>query len=143
MAWPANSSNIITTNLDSATDSPAAARSDLKTALDELANVINGRAQTDGVAPLNSSSKIDATYLPDELNSSSSTNLTLDPDTSVVKIENILHLEPQTVAELNAYTTLAEGQLAFCSDAGPSTGEGIPVYYTGGQWRSMIDGSVI
>ena len=36
MAWPANSSNIDTTNLDSSTDSPAAARANLKTALDEL-----------------------------------------------------------------------------------------------------------
>ena len=33
MAW-ANSSNIVTTNLDAGTDSPAASRPDLKAALD-------------------------------------------------------------------------------------------------------------
>jgi len=43
MAW-ATAGNVITTNLDSGTDNPAAARPDLKAALDELKNVINGRA---------------------------------------------------------------------------------------------------
>lgn len=142
MTW-GNASNIITTNLDSGTDSPAAARSDLKAALDELTAVINGRGSASGVAPLNASSKVAATYLPDELNSTSGQNLTLDPASNIVKIENIIHLQPQTTAELNAQTGLAEGMLAFCSDAGDSAGVGIPVYYTGGQWKSMIDGSNI
>lgn len=73
MAW-ATASNVVTTNLDAGTDTPAAARPNLKAALDELIIVINGRAQASGVAPLNSSTKIDATYLPDELNTSSSTD---------------------------------------------------------------------
>jgi len=60
MAW-ATAGNVITTNLDSGTDNPAAARPDLKAALDELKNVINGRATANGVAPLNASSKLDAT----------------------------------------------------------------------------------
>ena len=142
MTW-GNASNIITTNLDSGTDSPASARENIKTALDELTNVINGRASASGVAPLNASSKVAATYLPDEINSSSGQNLTLDPDTSIVKIENIIHLQPQTTAQLNAQAGLAEGMLAFCSDAGDSAGVGIPVYFTGGQWKSMIDGANI
>ena len=61
MAW-GDSTNIVTTNLDAGTDSPAAARPDLKAALDELTLVINGRAQADGVAPLNASSKILAIF---------------------------------------------------------------------------------
>ena len=115
MAW-ATAANVITTNLDSNTDSPAAARVDIKAALDELIIVINGRGQSLGVAPLNSSTKIDATYLPDEINSSSSTALTLDPATGKVKLEEILNLKPQTVAQLNARTDIAQGDVAFCSD---------------------------
>jgi len=115
MAW-ANSANIVTTNLDAGTDSPAAARGDLKAALDELTLVINGRGQANGVAPLNAASKVAATYLPDELNTSASTDLTLDPSTDKVRIEHILNLNPQTVAELQARTDISEGDIAFCSN---------------------------
>jgi len=143
MAWPANSSNISTTNLDSSADSPAAARGDIKTALDELANVIDGRGQASGVAPLNASSKIDATYLPSEINSAAATDLTLDPTTDVVVVENIIKLTPQTVAQLGSVTSPQEGMIAFCSDGGDSALAGVPVYYTGGQWRDFRDGSIV
>jgi len=143
MAWPTNSSNIVTTNLDSSADSPAAARGDIKTALDELANVIDGRGQASGVAPLNASSKIDATYLPSEINSAAATDLTLDPTTDVVVVENIIKLTPQTIAQLQAVGTPAEGMIAFCSDGGDSALEGVPVYYAGGQWRDFRDGSIV
>jgi len=143
MAWPTNSSNIVTTNLDSSADSPAAARGDIKTALDELANVIDGRGQASGVAPLNASSKIDATYLPSEINSAAATDLTLDPTTDVVVVENIIKLTPQTIAQLQAVGTPAEGMIAFCSDGGDSALEGVPVYYANGQWRDFRDGSIV
>jgi len=115
MAW-ATAANIITTNLDANTDSPAAARVNIKAALDELVIVINGRGQSLGVAPLNSSTKIDAQYMPDEINSTASTALTLDPATGKVLLEEILNLKPQTVAQLNARTDIVQGDVAFCSD---------------------------
>jgi hypothetical protein len=120
MAW-ANATNVVTTNLDSGTDSPAAARADIKTALDELKIVINGRAQASGVAPLNASSTIDAQYLPDEINSSVSTPLTLDPATGKVFLEEILNLKPQTVSQLNARTDIVQGDVAFCSNGDSGT----------------------
>jgi hypothetical protein len=142
MTW-GNAGNVSTTNLDSGTDSPAAARADIKAAFDELSNVINGRGTASGVAPLDASSKITAAYLPDEINSSSGQDLVIDPATSVVTIENIVKLTPQTTAQLNAVAAPQEGMIAFCSDAGDSAGVGIPVYYTGGQWKSMLDGANI
>lgn len=143
MAW-ATAGNVITTNLDSGTDTPAAARPNLKAALDELIIVINGRAQASGVAPLNSSTKIDATYLPDELNSSTSTDLTLDPATGKVKIEEILNLSPQTVAQLNARTDKANGDVAFCSDGGEdSAGVGCVAVFDGTDWRAIQLGVVL
>ncbi len=143
MAW-ATAGNVITTNLDSGTDTPAAARPNLKAALDELIIVINGRAQASGVAPLNSSTKIDATYLPDELNTSTSTDLTLDPATGKVKIEEILNLSPQTVAQLNARTDKANGDVAFCSDGGEdSAGVGCVAVFDGTDWRAIQLGVVL
>lgn len=63
MTW-GNSSNVITTALDSGSDSPAAARPHLKAALDELKNVIDGRGVADGVAGLDSSGDVPLTQLP-------------------------------------------------------------------------------
>tara|TARA_E500000178_G_C16497057_1_gene519967 strand:+ start:144 stop:578 length:435 start_codon:yes stop_codon:yes gene_type:complete len=141
MAWPTNDSNIVTTNLDAGTDSPAAARADLKTALDELANVINGRNQASGVAGLNASSKISATQLPDEINSSASTDLTLDPTTGKVIIEDVAKLTPQTRANLYARSDLEDGLIAMASD-GDSTVD-TPVYYAGGVWRYFSDNTEV
>ena len=143
MAW-ATSSNVITTNLDAGTDSPAAARPNLKAALDELIIVIDGRGQASGVAPLNASTKIDATYIPDELNSTAATNLTLDPATGKVNLEEILNLAPQTVAQLNARTDQATGDVAYCSDGGgDSAGVGCIAVYDGNDWRAVQLGSVL
>jgi len=143
MAW-ATSSNIITTNLDSGTDSPAAARADLKAALDELVLVIDGRDQANGVAGLNASLKLSASQLPDEINSASGNNLTLDPDTGKVAIEEILNLAPQTAAQLNARTDQATGDVAFCSDGGDdSAGVGCIAVYDGTDWRAVQLGAVL
>lgn len=141
MAWPANDSNIDTTNLDSGTDSPAAARANLKTALDELANVINGRNQASGVAGLDASSKISALQLPDEINSSASTNLTLDPTTGVVVIEDVVQLNPVAFASLPA--SPVKGQVAYLTTDGASTSKDLPIYYNGSSWRYFSDDSAV
>ena len=137
MAW-GNSSNVVTTNLDSGTDSPAAARGDIKNAFDELTAVIDGRNTASGVAGLDASSKINAAQIPDELNSSTSADLTLDPDTGKVKIEEIVNLKPQTVAQLTARSDAAEGDVAYCSDGGTDSG-GAPclAVYTGSSWKTI------
>jgi|TARA_R100000479_G_C6323504_1_gene178682 hypothetical protein len=143
MGW-ATAGNVITTNLDAGTDSPAAARPDLKAALDELTNVINGRGTSNGVASLDSNTKIPVAQIPDELNSSSSTNLTLDPATGKVALEEILNLSPQTVAQLNARTDKANGDVAFCSDGGgDSAGVGCIAVYDGNDWRAIQLGAVL
>ena len=140
MAW-ANSSNVSTTNLDAGTDSPAAARGDLKAAMDELILVIDGRGQANGVAPLNASSKILATYLPDELNTTAATDLTLDPSTDKVNIEHIINLNAQTVAELNARTDQTAGDIAYCSDG--DAGSACIAVYNGTDWKAVSLGATI
>lgn len=63
MTW-GNPANVVTTNLDNASDSPANARPDIKMAFDELTNVINGRGAASGVASLDSTTKIPSAQLP-------------------------------------------------------------------------------
>jgi len=143
MGW-GNSSNVSTTNLDAGTDNPAAARPDIKAALDELTAVIDGRATANGVAPLDATAKIAATYLPDEINSTTATNLTLDPATGKVALEEILNLKPQTAAQLNARTDQATGDVAYCSDGGDdSAGVGCIAVYDGNDWRAVQLGTVL
>ena len=120
MAW-ATSSNVSTTNLDAGTASPAAARADIKVAFDELKIVIDGRNTANGVAPLDAASLIPAANLPNEINSSSGQALTLDPSSGKVNLEEILNLKPQTVAQLNARTDIARGDIAFCTNGSAGT----------------------
>jgi len=140
MAW-GTSTNVITTNLDSGTDSPAAARADIKSAFDELKEVIDGRNTANGVAGLDASQKITISQIPDELNSSSGVNLTLDPNTGKVNLEEILNLAPQTVTQLNARSDQAEGDVAYCSNG--DAGSKCIAIYDGSNWKVVSLGATI
>ena len=134
-AFPVNANNIVTTNLSAGTDDPSQARANLKAALDEITNIINARGEASGIASLDSNTLIPAAQIPNELNSSSGQNLTLDPATGKVKLEEILNLAPQTVSELNGRSDLAEGDVAYCSDGGSdSASEPCLAVYTGSSW---------
>jgi len=141
MAWPANANNISTTHLDSGSDNPASSRSDLKAALDEITNLINGRNEASGVAGLDASSKISNTQLPDTIISSSSTDLTLTPNTGTVNINSVIQMNPQSRSALYSRSDLADGMIAMASD-GDSTVD-TPVYYAGSVWRYFSDNSEV
>jgi hypothetical protein len=119
MAW-GTAANVTTDNLDSPTDDPSLAREEIYNAFIELQAVINGRGAADGVAPLNASAKLAATYLPDTINSSVSTDLTLAPTTGRVVIQDILALQPKTVSELEGLTA-NQGDVSYCSDGDAGT----------------------
>lgn len=140
MAW-ITAGNIITTNLDASTDSPASARADLKAALDEIVVAANGRGQADGVASLDSSTLVPNTQLPNTLISSGTNNLTLDPGSDKVAIQDIINLNPRTVAQLNARTDKATGDVAYCSD-GDGANPCIAVY-NGSAWKIVALGGDI
>lgn len=114
MTWGTDT-NVTTDHLDSATDDPSQARVELYNALLELQLVIQGRGAASGVAPLNASTKIDNTYLPDTISSSVSTDLTVSPATSRTVFEDIIALTPKSVAELELLTANA-GDIAYCTD---------------------------
>ena len=140
MTW-GTAGNISTTNLDAASDSPANARADLKAALDEIVSIINGRNAANGLPGLDASSKISAAQLPDEINSSSTNPLTLDPATGKVKIEDVLNLNPQTLSQLNARTDKVEGDVAYCSNG--NSGSKTLAVYDGSAWKVVALGATI
>tara|TARA_R100001460_G_scaffold45472_3_gene82665 strand:- start:7091 stop:7522 length:432 start_codon:yes stop_codon:yes gene_type:complete len=140
MAW-ATVGNVTVTNLDSANDSPAEARIEIHNALLELQNVINGRAAVNGVASLDSNTKIPAAQLPDEINSSSSTNLTIDPATGILVVEDIVKLNPITRSAAYAVSSLVDGMIAMLSDGDSTITK--PAYYSGGVWRYFDDNTEV
>tara|TARA_B100001094_G_scaffold98881_1_gene95121 strand:+ start:8158 stop:8583 length:426 start_codon:yes stop_codon:yes gene_type:complete len=131
MTW-GNKSNYNTTYLDEATDSPADARPELKNAVDELTNVIDGLNTAGGAAKLDAST----TKVIADSGVQATTDLTLTPGSGKsVNIENILNLKPQTVAELNAVTA-AEGDIAYCSN-GNAGADCLAVYTSAGAWKVL------
>jgi len=98
MAW-ATAGNIDTSNLDAGTDSPASARADLKSALDELTIVSNNLGTTDGAAKIEANGVIRASVTGV---STASGDLTVTSATSRVSLQDVVNLTPKTVAELNA-----------------------------------------
>lgn len=139
MAW-ITTGNISTANLDADTDSPLSARPDLKAALDELIVAGNARGQADGVASLDGDTLVPNTQLPNTLISSGSNNLTLDPGSGKVAIQDILNLNPRTVAQLNALTS-AEGDIAYCSNG--NAGSKTIAVYDGSNWKVVALGATI
>ena len=140
MGW-GTAGNINTGNCDAGSDNPASFRSDAKAAFDEITAIINGRNAASGVAGLDASSKITNTQLPDIIISSSSTNLTLTPNTGTVNINSVLQMNPQTRVQLYARSDLADGMIGVCSN-GDSTVD-TPVYYAGGVWRFFSDNTEV
>tara|TARA_R100000995_G_scaffold28545_2_gene12520 strand:- start:1307 stop:1738 length:432 start_codon:yes stop_codon:yes gene_type:complete len=140
MAW-ATVGNVTTTHLDSADDSPAQARVELLNALLELQNVINGRGAVNGVASLDANTKVPSAQMPDEINSSGSTDLTLDPATGIVAVEDIIKLNPITRTAAYAVSNLADGMMAMMSDGDSTVTK--PAYYSGGVWRYFDDNTEV
>jgi hypothetical protein len=62
MAWPTD--DIVTSNLDSSTDSAASARANLYTALIRIKEIIAGRNTASGVCPLDAGSKVPVANIP-------------------------------------------------------------------------------
>jgi len=135
MTW-GNTSNISTSNLNSASDSPAAARVDLKNALDELTNVINGLNTAGGAA------KLDTTTTKVIANSGiqATADLTLTPASEVVKIQNVLNLAPTAYGSLPSPSA---GDVAFLTTDGAGASKNKPIYSTGSGWKYFNDDSTV
>jgi len=139
MSW-GTLGNVTTNNLDSSADDPSQARAELYNALVELQAVISGRGTADGVASLDGTGKIPNTQLPNTITSGVGTNLILSPDQGRVSVNDILLLNPKTVTELNALTSV-EGDIAYCSNG--DAGSKCVAVYDGSNWKVISLGSTI
>ena len=139
-AFP-SSATIATGNLNDATDSPASARADIKSAFDDLQTIIDSYDDASGIAALDSGGKLVNTKLPDTIISSSSANLTLDPNTSMVKIQNFINLNPVAFASLPA--SPVKGDIAFLTTDGAGSTKNVPCYHNGTRWQYFSDDSAV
>jgi hypothetical protein len=145
MAYPTN--DITTTHLDSGSDSIAAARVELFTALTRLSELINSRNTSNGLAPLDANSQVPAANLPTTLTSGGTNDIILQPNTGNVTIQNTLSLTARTVAQLEADDSPA-GTIAYVSNGAagsPCLAVAQGVQDTAGdyQWQRITLGTVI
>jgi hypothetical protein len=137
MAFP--TSQIDTTNLDSATDDPSLARADLYDAVTALNSIIADKNAANGVLVLGSTGKITATQLPATITSTGTQ--VFNPTNGVVNIQNVLRLSSLTVAQANALTTNTTGDIAMISDG--DAGSLCVAVYDGTNWKRIALGTTI
>lgn len=113
MTFPTNL--ISTINLDNGADDPSQARGDLLTAVQSLNTIITDKNSPNGVVVLQSDGTIIASQLPTTITTPSG-QLTLSPDSSIVKIQNFLRLQSIPATTLTQIVGNA-GDLALCSNA--------------------------
>tara|TARA_R110000787_G_scaffold155251_1_gene268968 strand:- start:257 stop:682 length:426 start_codon:yes stop_codon:yes gene_type:complete len=130
MAFPTGT--VTEDNLNAVTDSPALARADLLLTVQKLNLIIGSFDSASGIAALDSGGRIASNKLPNSLISSASANLTLNPDTGVLVINDLIQLNPKTVTQLNALTGV-EGQVAYCTNG--ANGSKCLAVYNGTAWK--------
>lgn len=137
MAFP--NVDIVTTNLDSDSDSPAAARVQILQAVQALNIIIAGAGVADGVALLNSGGSIPGSQIPSSI--APTGILTLAPTDGFVKIEDVLRLQIFTTDQLEAVVSTAAGDLAFVSDG--DAGDPCIAVNDGTDWLRISLGTAI
>jgi len=141
MTW-ATIGNILTTNLEAASDSPADARDIIRKAIVELQNVVNGLDTTGGAAKIESTGIVGgASTEITGISSKSGSDLTLTSATEMVKVSKFINLTPVAYANLPA--SAAQGDMAFLTTDGAGDTQNQMIYYNGSAWKyfnSTADG---
>lgn len=138
MAWP--TITITTDNLSVSTATPAAARADLYATVQAVNNMIEGVDVALGVAGIDAGGKISSTVIPNTIESSVGSDLTLAPATTRVTIQDIINLSERSVTQLTAVSAEA-GDVAYCSDG--DAGSACLAVYTGSDWLRIPLGAAI
>jgi hypothetical protein len=143
MSFPASTTQIPTTNLDSGADNPSLARVDLLQAVQLLNDIISSQNAASGAVVLNGSGQLPSTALPQSISYSGAGFQYISPASGVVEIQSILRLAPLIKAQVLALSTatLSIGSVAYCS--GVSTGTDALVVWNGSDWRQIALGTVL
>lgn len=132
MTFP--TANVSIANLDSETDDPSLARTDLLDAVNKLNLIMAEGGAATGVALLDNSAQMPISTIPTTI---STATLTLAPSNGVVNIQNVLRLNALPTATILNFTGNVAGDIMLCSNVGNvanSTGLAI---YNGTVWRGL------
>jgi hypothetical protein len=138
MAWPSTLSRTYT---QTASANVSDARAEIDASIVAVNDIIDSRGTASGIASLNSSGKVTSTELPTTYTTSGGTDLTLQPASSKVAVQDIINLNPQTVAQLTAIATPVAGDVAYCSNG--DAGSACIAVYSGSNWKVVGLGSNI
>ena len=130
---------ITTANLDSGTDNPATARTDLYNALVALNTIISEGGGANGVAILDGSDKLPTAKLPATMQVTG--NMVLQPSTAIVNIRDILRMTVWTVADIALIDSPVEGDIVYSSNG--DTGGKCLAVYNGTAWKRIALGATI
>jgi hypothetical protein len=119
-------------NLDSGSDSPSLARSDILLAVQLLNQIISSANLAQGVCVLDGSAQIDSTQMPATL---ATATLTLNPTDKVVNIQNVLRLTALPATDIDAIDGAQVGDIAISDDA--DSGDPAVCFYDGTDWRYL------
>lgn len=134
MTFPTASVN--TTNLDSATDDPSAARADLLDAVQKLNTIITEGGAASGVAILDGSGYVPVAQIPPTISTSSST-ISFQPGSGVVQINNVLRLNQLPTATILTFTGNVSGDMVMCSNVGNIASNPGVAFYNGSVWKGL------
>ncbi len=129
MTFPTNQT-VNTTHLDSPDDDPSLARGDLYTLVTLFNQIVTSVNSAQGILVLDGSGQIAVNQIP--VNLAVTGDLTLQPSTKVVKIQDVLRLQPRYTAD-NVALTPTTGDMIYLVD-GDAGGPCLSVY-DGSNWR--------
>jgi len=138
MTWPTNLGNTFTGN---ASANISDARSEIDDTIIAVNEIIDARGAVSGIAALNSNGLIQANNIPATFSSPSNQNLTLQPGSDRVKIQNIVNLDPQTTTTIENISNPASGDVVFCNDG--DSGSPCLAVYDGTDWLRVLLGNAI
>lgn len=132
MTFP--TANVSIANLDSETDDPSLARTDLLDAVNKLNLIMAEAGAATGVALLDNSAQMPISTIPTTISTS---NLTLAPGDGVVNIQNVLRLNALPTATILNFTGNVAGDIILCSNVGNVANSVGLAIYNGTVWRGL------
>jgi hypothetical protein len=128
MTFPTSPVN--TTNLESGSSDPSAARSDLLDALEKLNDIIEGANTASGVLVLTGSGLVPGNRLPSQIALPAGIQV-INPASGVVNIRDVLRMQATPTEDILALADPQAGDIAFSSD------ELSLVVYNGTAWKIL------
>jgi hypothetical protein len=134
MTFPSSSTQIVTTNLASGTANPSLARQNLLDLVNAVNDIIASQNSANGVMVLDGSGLVPSAKLPGSITLASGTQI-INPVSRVVNVRDFLRIQVQTTAQILAYSTPQQGDIACASDG--DAGRQCLTIYNGTDWRVL------